>query len=71
MDGIIYEIDSAVDTDNGTYECHLNFFCMDEEKTSTEIERDLIVTSKTFDSAPLAIVAYNIVILVRHFMVLV
>ena len=46
MDGIIYEIDSAANYDNGTYQCHLRVICMGEEITGQK-EGYLIVTNKT------------------------
>lgn len=51
MDGIIYEIDSANDSDNGEYKCHLTAYCMPDQPMMGEMVKYLIVinkTSKTF-----------------------
>ena len=42
ISGIIYEIDGAMDNDNGTYKCHVIIIRMDRIMTS-EIEGDLTV----------------------------
>ena len=46
MDGIIYEIESATDHDNGVYKCHLTVYCMGQPMMA-EIVKNLIVTNKT------------------------
>ena len=40
--GVFYEIDGAVDNDNGTYKCHVIIICMDRVMTG-EIEGNLTV----------------------------
>ena len=44
LSGIIYEIGSAMETDNGTYTCHVIIFRMDRSITN-EKEGHLIVTN--------------------------
>lgn len=46
VDGVIYAIDSAVDDDNGTYECHVTVYCM-ERPMMSEVEEYLEVINNT------------------------
>lgn len=47
MDGVIYAIESAVDSDSGTFQCHLTVYCMEDTPMMNETVKILTVTNET------------------------